>query len=93
MGHLKKSPNAPRDVKSDSVEFILTKTYFENLGLIMQEYLTTTSVGDLKVPDPWILPKPRPSSPRRHGQGSINDETSTVDPKRKCVKQTGRRIG
>ena len=35
------------DIKSDTVEFILTKTYFENLGLIMQEYLTTTSVGDL----------------------------------------------
>ncbi len=35
------------DVKSDTVEFILTKTYFENLGLIMQEYLTTTSIGDL----------------------------------------------
>jgi hypothetical protein len=35
------------DIKSDTVEFILTKTYFENLGVIMQEYLTTTSVGDL----------------------------------------------
>lgn len=35
------------DMKSDTVEFILTKTYFENLGTIMQEYLTTTSVGDL----------------------------------------------
>ncbi len=35
------------DLKSDTVEFVLTKTYFENLGLIMQEYLTTTSVGDL----------------------------------------------
>lgn len=35
------------DIKSDTVEFILTKSYFENLGLIMQEYLTTTSVGDL----------------------------------------------
>src|ERR1051325_8379413 len=35
------------DMKSDTVEFVLTKTYFENLGLIMQEYLTTTSVGDL----------------------------------------------
>ncbi len=35
------------DIKSDTVEFVLTKTYFENLGLIMQEYLTTTSVGDL----------------------------------------------
>ena len=35
------------DIKSDTVEFILTKTYFENLGMLMQEYLTTTSVGDL----------------------------------------------
>jgi len=35
------------DVKSDTVEFVLTKSYFENLGTIMQEYLTTTSVGDL----------------------------------------------
>jgi len=35
------------DIKSDTVEFVLTKAYFENLGLIMQEYLTTTSVGDL----------------------------------------------
>lgn len=35
------------DIKSDTLEFVLTKTYFENLGLIMQEYLTTTSIGDL----------------------------------------------
>ena len=35
------------DIKSDTVEFVLTKTYFENLGVIMLEYLTTTSVGDL----------------------------------------------
>ncbi len=35
------------DIKSDTVEFILTKTYFENLGMLMQEYLSTTSVGDL----------------------------------------------
>jgi Rrf2 family iron-sulfur cluster assembly transcriptional regulator len=35
------------DIKSDTVEFVLTKSYFENLGVIMQEYLTTTSVGDL----------------------------------------------
>src|SRR5205085_9592013 len=35
------------DMKSDTVEFILTKTYFENLGILMQEYLSTTSIGDL----------------------------------------------
>ena len=35
------------DTKSDTVEFILTRGYFENMGVLMQEYLTTTSVGDL----------------------------------------------
>ena len=35
------------DLKSNTVEFVLTKSYFENLGVIMQDYLTTTSVGDL----------------------------------------------
>jgi Rrf2 family transcriptional regulator, iron-sulfur cluster assembly transcription factor len=35
------------DLKSNTVEFILTKTYFENLGILMQEYLSTTSIGDL----------------------------------------------
>jgi Rrf2 family iron-sulfur cluster assembly transcriptional regulator len=35
------------DLKSDTVEFVLTKTYFENMGVIMQDYLTTTTVGDL----------------------------------------------
>lgn len=31
----------------DTTEFRLTKNYFENLGVIMQEYLTTTTLGDL----------------------------------------------
>lgn len=35
------------DIKSDTVEFLLTKTYFENLGTLMQEYLATTTIGDL----------------------------------------------
>ena len=35
------------DLKSDTLEFVLTKSYFENLGGIMQDYLTTASVGDL----------------------------------------------
>ncbi len=35
------------DIKSDTVEFLLTKSYFENLGTIMQDYLETTSIGDL----------------------------------------------
>ena len=32
---------------SNTVEFHLSKNYFQNLGIIMQEYLETTSLGDL----------------------------------------------
>jgi Rrf2 family iron-sulfur cluster assembly transcriptional regulator len=35
------------DSKSDSLEFVMTRAYFENLGLLMLDYLVTTSVGDL----------------------------------------------
>ena len=35
------------DSKTDTVEFLLTKGYFENLGVIMQDYLVTASIGDL----------------------------------------------
>jgi Rrf2 family transcriptional regulator, iron-sulfur cluster assembly transcription factor len=31
----------------DTQEFNLTKSYFENLGTIMQDYLATTTLGDL----------------------------------------------
>jgi len=34
-------------IKVDTAEFRLTKGFFENLGVIMQEYLTTTTLGDL----------------------------------------------
>jgi Rrf2 family iron-sulfur cluster assembly transcriptional regulator len=45
--------NPARDIvgsvnMSDStVEFVLTKTYFETLAVLMQEYLETTTLGDL----------------------------------------------
>lgn len=35
------------DSTSSTVEFALSKGYFTNLGVIMQEYLQTTSLGDL----------------------------------------------
>lgn len=35
------------DDSANTVEFGLSKAYFENLGLLMQEYLETTSLGDL----------------------------------------------
>lgn len=37
----------PVDVKEATVEFVLTKTYFETLAVLMQEYLETTTLGDL----------------------------------------------
>lgn len=39
--------NVAADNSVDTTEFRLTKNYFENLGVIMQEYLSTTSLGDL----------------------------------------------
>jgi len=33
--------------KIDTTEFRLTRGFFENLGVLMQEYLTTTTLGDL----------------------------------------------
>jgi Rrf2 family iron-sulfur cluster assembly transcriptional regulator len=32
---------------SNTTEFHLSRTYFQNLGIIMKEYLTTTTLGDL----------------------------------------------
>ena len=32
---------------ANTVEFHLSRTYFQNLGIIMKEYLTTTTLGDL----------------------------------------------
>ena len=32
---------------ANTVEFHLSRNYFQNLGIIMREYLSTTSLGDL----------------------------------------------
>jgi Rrf2 family iron-sulfur cluster assembly transcriptional regulator len=53
------------DIKSNTVEFVLTKTYFENLGTLMQEYLATTSVGDL-------IRKARGQEKNVERQGAVN---------------------
>lgn len=37
------------NLKSDTVEFVLTKTYFENLGMLMREYLFTTINDPIKI--------------------------------------------
>lgn len=61
------------DMKSDTVEFVLTKSYFENLGTIMQEYLTTTTVGDL-------IRKARGSKDLPAGQESTEIQVPTDRP-------------
>jgi Rrf2 family iron-sulfur cluster assembly transcriptional regulator len=53
LGCVGENINPARDIigseaeHSNSVEFHLSKNYFVNLGMIMQEYLQTTSLGDL----------------------------------------------
>ena len=37
----------PEDPDAKTTEFKLSRSYFENLGIIMQEYLQTTTLGDL----------------------------------------------
>jgi Rrf2 family iron-sulfur cluster assembly transcriptional regulator len=46
--------------QANTVEFELSKDYFQNLGIIMREYLATTSIGDLvrKAKDVHITQKP-----------------------------------
>ena len=40
--------NEGEALKVQTTEFNLTKGFFENLGILMQEYLTTTTLGDLR---------------------------------------------
>ena len=39
---------------SNTVEFHLSRTYFQNLGIIMKEYLTTTTLGDHSLHRPEL---------------------------------------
>jgi Rrf2 family iron-sulfur cluster assembly transcriptional regulator len=73
------------DLKSDTVEFVLTKSYFENLGTIMQDYLTTTSVGDLirKARGQQELPKSGTQLLNRgssSGAGSVTPDVAKERP-------------
>ena len=67
------------DLKTDTVEFVLTKTYFENLGTIMQEYLTTTTVGDLIRKARGQQELPKSASQLLNKTGSSNTGSSNPD--------------
>lgn len=47
---------------ANTVEFHLSKGYFQNLGTIMQEYLETTSLGDLLRKSGSIVIEERPAA-------------------------------
>jgi len=55
----------------DTTEFNLTKSYFENLGVIMQEYLATTSLGDL-------MRKTKDSSANTNAAANNNANASAI---------------
>jgi Rrf2 family transcriptional regulator, iron-sulfur cluster assembly transcription factor len=58
----------------DTKEFNLTKNYFENLGQIMQDYLSTTTLGDLsrKSTPAFAESTSTPASAIRTNVGEMN---------------------
>lgn len=69
-------------LKVDTTEFNLTRDYFQNLGRIMNEYLATTSLGDLfrKAKEEEQKPSPFAMSVM---SDSFSDETKKEETPRK----------
>jgi len=55
-----------------TVEFSLSRQYFQNLGVIMQEYLSTTSLGDLNR-------KSKTWASETHANTNTSNETSSLN--------------
>lgn len=62
---------------SSTVEFHLSKNYFQNLGIIMQEYLETTSLGDLARKSSEIEIEEKPVVKENPFEAAINDLQQT----------------
>lgn len=66
---------------ADTAEFHLSKNYFQNLGIIMRDYLSTTSLGDLirKSKDKDFMAKasenPMANTPKTNPLAPYNMET------------------
>lgn len=72
----------PTDVKESTVEFVLTKTYFENLAVLMQEYLETTTLGDLirkARGDTKIAPQTGTAAGANIGSGQTVDQNKRIE--------------
>jgi Rrf2 family transcriptional regulator, iron-sulfur cluster assembly transcription factor len=63
----------PEAERSNSVEFHLSKNFFSNLGLLMKEYLETTSLGDL-------MRKPRDINIEERATDATAQTQETVTP-------------
>ncbi len=68
------------DEAANTVEFRLSKNYFENLGVIMQEYLATTSLGDLmrKAKDEGIAAATNTEQSSTVGGDAASNMTSSI---------------
>ncbi len=65
--------------QANTVEFELSKNYFQNLGVIMREYLTTTSLGDLIRKSRETAQAMQASSPAMANEsGQSTGETSSA---------------
>ena len=76
---------------SDTAEFHLSKNYFQNLGIIMREYLETTSLGDLARKAKEVeaeIARPETNTPSQgavdegEASGATNTESTTPEPGR-----------
>ncbi|MBT4793452.1 MAG: Rrf2 family transcriptional regulator [Halobacteriovoraceae bacterium] len=69
-------------IKVDTTEFNLTKGFFENLGVLMQEYLSTTTLGDLsrKSREISIEPTIETATIATAENHSMNDISSVIRP-------------
>ena len=64
---------------SNTVEFHLSKNYFSNLGIIMQEYLETTSLGDLTRKAGEIVIEEKPEETTLSPFESMLQRTATTE--------------
>jgi len=68
------------DIIVDTSEFHSTKTYFENLGVLMQDYLATTTLGDLarRAQGNAAAARPIIANASSNNAGSNNSNTGTA---------------
>ena len=68
---------------TNTIEFHLSKNYFQNLGIIMTEYLVTTSLGDLIRKSTDVIEEverveiQRKEAIRNNPEGSVSEQERT----------------